>query len=85
MTGVTYTGNYQTVDDYNPYKYTSQAPFGADYTESGNVAADVMVGYEWTIFDMDDDEVDNDELISLIDSAVQDHRAGRREPEAQLG
>lgn len=114
MTGVTYTGNYQTVDDYNPYKYTSQAPFGAenvrsyryrglirdpnrkkstrrdysgvrrkaikemlgfgaDYTESGNVAADVMVGYEWTIYDMDDDEVDNDELIALIDSAVQDH------------
>ena len=73
MTGITYTGNYQTVDDYNPYKYTSQAPFGADYTESGNVAADVMVGYEWTIFDMDDDEVDNDELIALIDSAVQDH------------
>jgi len=214
MTGVTYTGNYQTVDDYNPYKYTSQAPFGAenvrsyryrglirdpnrkkstrrdysgvrkkaikemlgfgaeytpttthfidnrvsegkisekqgqqlkkivndydqrvksgyydyagqsvdgstihrgskrrgeiakeqaqkammkkvklaytkmisknkartgprhlraDYTESGNVAADVMVGYEWTIFDMGDDEVDNDELIALIDAAVQDH------------
>ena len=30
MTGVTYTGNYQTVDDYNPYKYTSQAPFGSE-------------------------------------------------------
>ena len=47
--------------------------FGADYTESGNVAADVMVGYEWTIYDMDDDDIDNDELLSLIDSAVQDH------------
>ena len=46
--------------------------FGADYTESGNVAADVMVGYEWTIYDMDDDDIDNDELLALIDSAVQD-------------
>jgi len=30
MTGVTYTGNYQTVDNYNPYKYTSKAPFGSE-------------------------------------------------------
>jgi len=30
MTDVTYTGNYQTVDNYNPYKYTSQAPFGSE-------------------------------------------------------
>ena len=30
MKGVSYTGDYQTVADYNPYKYTSQAPFGAE-------------------------------------------------------
>ena len=50
--------------------------FGAetsDYSQTGNVAADVTVGYEWTIYDMDDDDIDNDELLSLIDSAVQDH------------
>ena len=50
--------------------------FGAetsDYSQTGNVAAEVTVGYEWTIYDMDDDDIDNDELLALIDSAVQDH------------
>ena len=28
--GVAYTGDYQTNDDYNPYKYVNQAPFGAE-------------------------------------------------------
>ena len=49
--------------------------FGAetsDYSQTGNVAAEVTVGYEWTIYDMDDDDIDNDELLALIDSAVQD-------------
>mgnify|MGYP003662481842 FL=1 len=30
MKGVTYTGDYQIVDDYNPYYYTDKAPFGAE-------------------------------------------------------
>ena len=30
MEGVTYTGDYQIVDDYNPYYYTDKAPFGAE-------------------------------------------------------
>ena len=33
MEGVTYTGNYTTAgsqDGYNPYKYTTEAPFGAE-------------------------------------------------------
>jgi hypothetical protein len=28
--GVVYTGDYQTNDNYNPYKYVNQAPFGAE-------------------------------------------------------
>ncbi len=28
--GVVYTGDYQTNDDYNPYKYVNEAPFGAE-------------------------------------------------------
>ena len=35
--GVVYTGNYQTNDDYNPYKYVNQAPFGAEETEPMNM------------------------------------------------
>ena len=46
--------------------------FGADYSQTGNVAADVVVSYEWTIFDMDDEDIENDDLLALIDSAVQD-------------
>ena len=28
--GVVYTGDYQTNDNYNPYKYVNEAPFGAE-------------------------------------------------------
>jgi len=28
--GVAYTGDYQTNDNYNPYKYVNEAPFGAE-------------------------------------------------------
>ncbi len=33
MKGVTYTGDYQIVDDYNPYHYTDKAPFGSESFE----------------------------------------------------
>ncbi len=36
MEGVTYTGNYTTAgsqDGYNPYKYTTKAPFGSESFE----------------------------------------------------
>jgi len=37
MDGITYTGDYQTNDDYNPYKYVNQAPFGAEGYEPMNM------------------------------------------------
>jgi hypothetical protein len=30
MESITYTGDYQIDDDYNPYKYVNEAPFGAE-------------------------------------------------------